>query len=72
MSPILTSTTSILSILGEEFCHIMSLQFHFFTSFATTPVQIDTPIACLATQEPYVIELGEINHMTGIFYILSI
>ena len=72
LSPILTSITSILSILGEEFCHIVSLQFHFVTSFATTPVQINTPIACLATQKAYVIDLGEINHMTGIFYILSI
>jgi hypothetical protein len=45
------------------------------SSFTATLVQIGTPTACLATQEPWVIDSGATDHMTGTsgcFPILSI
>ena len=65
-------SSRVVSILEEEYHHLLSMHSNSagFGSTATLTHQ-GTSIACLATQEPWVIDLGTIDHMTVTSGLLS-
>ena len=68
----LPPTSRVVSIPEEEYNRLLSLHSNFvgFDSTATLAQQ-GTSTACLATQDPWVIDSGAIDHMTGTSSLLS-
>ena len=62
----LPPTSRVVSIPKEEYNHLLSLHSNFVRSDSTaTLAQQGTSVACLATQDPWVIDSGATNHMTS-------
>ena len=62
----LRSTSRVVSIPKEEYNRLLSLHSNFVGSDSTTTLaQQGTFPACLATQDPWVIDLGATDHMIG-------
>ena len=62
----LPPTSKVVSIPEEEYNRLLSLHSNFVGSDSTaTLAQQGTSAACLATQDPWVIDSSAIDHMTG-------
>ena len=62
----LPPTSRVVSIPEKEYNRLLSLHSNFVGSDSTaTLAQQGTSAACLVTQEPWVIDLGATDHMTG-------
>ena len=65
-------TSRVVSILEEEYNCLLSLHSNFVVSDSiATLAQKGTSIAWLATQDPWVIDSGATDHMTGTSSLLS-
>ena len=68
----LPPTSRVVSIPEEEYNRLLSLHSNSIGSNSTaTLAQQGTSTACLATQDPWVIDLGAIDHMTSTSGLLS-
>ena len=68
----LLPTSKVVSIPEEEYNRLLSLHSNFVRSDSTaTLAQQGTSAACLATQDPWVIDAGATNHITSTSSLLS-
>ena len=68
----LPPTSKVVSIPEEEYNRLLSLHSNFVGSDSiATLAQQGTSAACLATQDPWVIDSGGTDHMTGTSSLLS-
>ena len=71
-SQLLPPTSNVVYILKEDYNQLMSLHSNFDGSGSTaTLAQQGTSNACLATQDPWVIDSGATDHMTGLLSLSS-